>query len=443
MDPWTDNPTQTATRPPHAPDSAPAATPDGPGNTAGAADHASPAADPVAPTDPAPASDESPLARIDVLAPVSIIVPTFREADNLPHLLARLDQLRTSHRLQLEVLIMDDQSRDGSAEAVAATGFDWVRFIEREGERGLSPAVIDGLRAARHPVLVVMDADLSHPPEKIPDLILALEAGQQMVIGSRYVPGGSTDDDWGIFRWLNSRVATLLARPLTAASDPMAGYFAMRRSDFLKAQSLNPVGYKIALELIVKCGVENVGEVPIHFSDRVHGESKLTLKEQLRYIQHLRRLYIFRFGTATHLAQFLAVGAIGTVVNLVVLTAAAALGVVEWVAIALGIAVSMVSNFLLNRRFTFSYARDRNIWKQFAGFVAACSVGMLVNFATATGLRETALENVPYGLQLAALAGIAAGMLFNFTVNRYFVFREKVVRKAVADARADESTPGS
>jgi dolichol-phosphate mannosyltransferase len=104
-----------------------------------------------------------------------------------------------------------------------------------------------------------------------------------MVIGSRYVPGGSTSDDWGIFRWLNSRVATLLARPLTNVKDPMSGFFALRKSDFEQARDLNPVGYKykIALVLIVKCGFENVGEIPIGFIDRVYGESKLTLKEQL------------------------------------------------------------------------------------------------------------------------------------------------------------------
>ncbi len=124
---------------------------------------------------------------------------------------------------------------------MAAAGFDWARIIVRTSDRGLSPAVLDGFRQARHPVLVCMDCDLSHPPERIPQMVLALESGQQFVLGSRYVAGGSTDDDWGMFRWINSRVATLMARPLTDVKDPMSGFFALRRADFLKARDLNPV----------------------------------------------------------------------------------------------------------------------------------------------------------------------------------------------------------
>ena len=134
------------------------------------------------------------------------------------------------------------------------------------------------------------------------------------------MPGGSTDDDWGVLRWLNSRVATLMARPLTTVRDPMSGFFALRKADFDAARDLNPVGYKIALELIVKCGFENVGEVPIAFSDRVYGESKLTFRQHLLYLQHVRRLYLHKFSEAMHLLQFLVVGALGVVVNLAVLT---------------------------------------------------------------------------------------------------------------------------
>jgi len=377
---------------------------------------------------------EQPLARIDVHVAISVIVPTYRECENLPTLIGRLNQLRQNFGLALEVLIMDDRSADGSAEAVAELDHEWVRFIERQEHPGLSPAVIDGLRQASHPVLVVMDADLSHPPEKIPDLVLALESGQQFVIGSRYVPGGSTDDDWGLLRWLNSRVATALCRPLTSANDPMAGFFALRREDFLSADELNPVGYKIGLELIVKTNAQNVGEVPIHFTDRIAGESKLSLKEQLKYLRHLRRLYIYKFATWSSLVQFLAVGFSGLIVNLTILTLLARADVPEMVALAVAIGVSMLSNFALNRRFTFSYARDGSIWKQFVGFVTACSVGMVVNYAVAATARVVLLEDVPLGLQLSAVVGVVAGMAFNFTANRYIVFREKVVRRKHAPA---------
>jgi len=364
-----------------------------------------------------------PLAKIQVLTPVSIIVPTFREVANIPPLLERIDAVRRQWGLDAEVLFLDDRSDDGSVEAVARAGFDWARIIVRDGPRGLSPAVVDGLRLARSPVIVVMDADLSHPPEKIPDLILALQSGQQFAIGSRYVPGGSTDDRWGFFRWLNSRVATLLARPLTTARDPMSGFFALRKSDLGLARELNPVGYKIALELIVKCNLENVGEVPIHFADRVHGESKLTLKQQLLYLKHLRRLYIHKFKYFSAAAQFAAVGATGVVVNLAVLTLALRLGANAASAVAAGIAVSVITNFLLNRRFTFSYARERNIGRQFAGFLGASAAGMVVNYSVTMSVAGQ-VPHVP--LQLAALSGIAAGMVLNYVINQFLVFRRRM-----------------
>ncbi|MEM9435405.1 MAG: glycosyltransferase family 2 protein [Pseudomonadota bacterium] len=381
---------------------------------------------------PAPAREtlvRDTMAEITVNIGLSIIIPTYQEVENIPHILARLETLRARHDLDLEVLFMDDNSGDGSVEAVAAAGHDWARMIVRTENRGLSPAVIDGFAAATKPIVVCMDCDLSHPPEKIPQMILGLATGQQMVVGSRYVPGASTDDDWGLFRWLNSVVATLLARPLTKVRDPMSGFFCMAREDFTAADGLNPVGYKIGLEMIVKCGFENVGEVPIHFADRVHGESKLSLKEQLKYIQHLRRLYLHKFASAMYLAQFLVVGASGTVVNLVILSLMQVVGFAEALCLAGGIAVSVCTNFLLNRRFTFSYARHGHMGRQFLGFIGASAVGLVVNYAVALFMNERVLSEGGLSLQIAALTGIAAGMLFNFVGSRYLVFRKRFVRK--------------
>ncbi len=367
------------------------------------------------------------------LPSVSVVVPTFREAENLPHLLRRLDAVRTDKDLDLEVVIMDDDSKDGSVEAVAAFGAPWAKIVVRTENRGLSPSVIDGLNMATKDYVCVMDADLSHPPEKIPEMLIALMAGFQFVIGSRYVDGGSTDDDWGIFRWLNSRIATLLAYPLTRAKDPMAGFFAMRRADLQRAPYLNPVGYKIGLELIVKCRFDNVVEVPIHFSDRELGESKLTLSEQLKYIKHLRRLYTFKFGTWSHLLQFMVVGASGVIVNLGVLTLMLMFGADEAVAVAAGIVVSVLSNFVLNRRFTFDYARHKNVYKQLVGFVLASIVGGSIQWLVTMAATQQ-LPQIP--IQIAALIGIAAGMVFNFLANRFVVFRKTHVKAKVAPGTA-------
>ena len=351
---------------------------------------------------------------------VSIIVPTYKEVESLPLLLGRLDELRTRLRLDCEVLIMDDDSRDGTTELIASKALPWVRLVVRTADRGLSPAVVDGLKLAQKEYLVVMDADLSHPPERIPDMIQALQKGNEFVIGSRYVPGASTGEDWGVLRWINSKVATLMARPFTRAADPMSGFFAFRRSLLDRAVSLNPIGYKIGLELLVKCGVTRAAEVPIHFAQRQKGESKLTFKEQLRYIQHLRRLLLFRYPSWSSILQFLVVGASGVIVNLLALTAFVALKVPMKAAVALAIALSMLSNFALNRRFTFSYARSGGILRQLVGFVGACSLGAVLNYSITLFIATKWPSLRP---QLAALAGIVAGTGVNFVVCRWIVFK--------------------
>jgi len=239
-----------------------------------------------------------PTARPDVTE-VSIVVPTYREAENLRLLVPRIVAALSATTTAYEILVVDDDSRDATPAVLAALAEQGcpVRLITRVGERGLSSAVLRGFAEARGRWLLCMDADLSHPPEALPELLAAVrEPGVEFVIGSRYVPGGSTDETWGVFRWLNSQVATLLARPFTAARDPMAGFFALPRSVFERAAGLSPIGYKIGLELIVKCRCQVLREVPIHFSDRKFGQSKLSFREQLRYLRHLVRLARFKYG---------------------------------------------------------------------------------------------------------------------------------------------------
>ncbi len=226
---------------------------------------------------------------------VSVIVPTYKEVENLPLLSERLERVRQNHNLSLELLIMDDDSQDGTEELVSSINKDWITLVVRKKQRGLSQAVLEGLQSARGEVLVVMDADLSHPPEKIPEMLVALEKGADFVMGSRYVTGGLTGASWGLFRWLNSRVATILARPLTSVKDPMSGFFALPRTTFESACDLNPIGYKIGLELMVKCDLFCIEEIPIHFENRQFGESKLTLTQQKKYLQHLCRLFIYKY----------------------------------------------------------------------------------------------------------------------------------------------------
>jgi dolichol-phosphate mannosyltransferase len=251
----------------------------------------------IAPTDPT--QDPEPAANASTGCPprVSIIVPTYREAENLTALGERIHAAMRQQDYAYELIIVDDDSRDGTDGAVARLAESGVpiRLIIRRAERGLSTAVIAGFDQAAGDILACMDADLSHPPEVLPEMIAALTTGSaDFVIGSRYVAGGGTDQAWGFFRWLNSRLATWLARPFTRARDPMAGFFALQRDTYDAAAPLDPVGYKIGLELIVKCACRRVVEIPIQFADRHRGASKLNWREQLNYLRHLTRLARFK-----------------------------------------------------------------------------------------------------------------------------------------------------
>jgi len=354
---------------------------------------------------------------------ITVVVPTYREVENIPRLVARLQGVRDDFGLDLELLLMDDDSRDGSDKVVETLMLPWVSLVTRTTNRSLSYAVLDGLMRSQRDLLVVMGADLSVPPEKFPELVALLGDNVHVVVGSRFTEGGSTADDWGVPRWLNSRVATLMALPLARLSDPMSGFFAMRRSTFIAGQDFNPVGYKILLELILKCRCSHIVEVPIHFDNRRFGKSKLSFGEQLRYVQHLRRLYIYKYGTWSHLGQFLVVGISGLIVNLLALTLLLRLQVPGKLAVVIAIAVSMLWNFAFNRRFSFSYARDQSIVGQLIGFVAACSVGAVFNYFVTMGFWAVFSHK-----QFSAFIGVAVGTVFNFMSSRFVIFRSKYIR---------------
>ncbi|MCG3138339.1 MAG: Undecaprenyl-phosphate 4-deoxy-4-formamido-L-arabinose transferase [Phycisphaerae bacterium] len=227
---------------------------------------------------------------------LSIIVPTYKEHDNLELLCRRIFDTMRSSGITAELILVDDHSQDGSVELVEKLQAQYpVRMIVRTNERGLSTAVLCGFDHANGDIFLVMDADLSHPPERIPDLYkLIAEDQADFVIGSRYLAGGQTKD-WPFLRKLNSWGATLLARPLTSATDPMAGFFCLRRITWKNADPLNPLGYKIGLELMIKGRCQRVREVAIVFEDRHAGKSKLSARQQFLYLWHLHRLYRYRW----------------------------------------------------------------------------------------------------------------------------------------------------
>jgi len=360
---------------------------------------------------------------------IDVVVPTYREARNIPLLIERLDVLRRSHALHLT--IVDDNSGDGTEETVQRLNLPWVSLIVRTSDRGLSSAVLEGLNRTSGDIIVVMDGDLSHPPEAIPRMLDELAKESDFVVGSRYAEGGVTDDNWGMFRWLNSRVATLLARPFTSIEDPMSGFFALKRVTYSKADFLNPIGYKIGLELLVKCRCKKISEVPIAFADRIHGESKLSLREQLRYLRHIRRLFMYKYATWSEVVQFMVVGASGVLVNLLGLTVLLRAGLSAGLSIAGAIVTSICTNFLLNRRFTFSYSKSGHMPTQFLSYLVSVSFGAVVNYLVAILLLDLFPNLIP---QAASLGGIAVATTVNFVALKYLVFKRKHYRPRRGDA---------
>ncbi|MCY3774429.1 MAG: polyprenol monophosphomannose synthase [Candidatus Aminicenantes bacterium] len=227
--------------------------------------------------------------------PVSIVVPTFREAANIPTLVRRVSAALSDWPAEWELILVDDDSNDGSEAIVAKWGGRLpVRMVTRRGAtRDLSLSVLEGMRLARCDRLVVMDADLSHPPEQIIDLLAAFDADCDMVVGSRYVPEARMDPAWSLARALLSRAGTLMARPLADCRDPLSGFFATDRRRLPDLEDLHPVGYKIALELMAR-GRLRVREVPIRFGARHRGTSKLNWRTPFNFLRHLSRLYGYR-----------------------------------------------------------------------------------------------------------------------------------------------------
>jgi dolichol-phosphate mannosyltransferase len=225
--------------------------------------------------------------------PFSIVIPTYNEAAGIEKLLRALGAAFAANGLDGEIIVVDDNSPDGTGDVVERLARELpVRCLHRAGKLGLSSAVIDGWAIARSEstVLGAMDADFSHDVNALPKMAQALESGAYgLAIGSRYVPGGGIAN-WPKRRIIASRVACWLARPLTNVKDVTSGFFLVRR-DALDGVVLDPIGFKIGLEVIAKAHYGKAIEVPYVFTDRVAGESKLNEREIFNYLKQLGKLY--------------------------------------------------------------------------------------------------------------------------------------------------------
>lgn len=358
---------------------------------------------------------------------VSIVVPTYKEAENIPVLVKKIDEA-LAEKYEYEVIIVDDDSKDGidkNVEQLQEKKYN-VSLKIRTDERGLSSAVIAGLKMAKGDIFLVMDADLSHPPEKIPKMLDQItEHSADFVIGSRFVKGGGAAHfNW--FRKLNAWGSKLLARPLTKANDPMAGFFAFPKHIVEdKYDKLNPLGFKIGLEIVVKGAPKNLVEIPIQFQERLYGESKLSLKEQVYYVLHVLRLYEYKYEALAEFVKFGIVGAIGTVVNLIcVFIFHGLLSIPYMLTLVLAFILAMTSNFFLNKKYTFLGEHRNNILKQYITFSGTCILGFVVYWIVAVGLHRIVPFFQTFYL-LPPLIGIICGLIINFLGSKFFVFKKK------------------
>ena len=362
---------------------------------------------------------------------ISVIIPTLNEAENLPILIPQIAEALAGR--SYEILLIDDASRDGTAGVCATLAKDYplTLRVRPEPVDGLSGAVLEGFSLARGRMLAVMDADLQHPPEKLPDLLDALDGGAEFALGTRYATGGSLARQWGPARRVNSAVATLLAKPFSGgASDPMSGLFALRRDVLERAEFLSPMGYKIGLELMCKCRELpskplRVAEVPIHFGERAAGASKLTVYQQFRYLEHLSRLYDFRYPRLSPVLKFVVVTAVGWFVGLGLFLIELSLGPPTWAAAALGYGGAVAAEWVFHARYVRAqrpFLLQRRPWLS----QAACSAAEWLTAAAVAWY---------VGLRLAGasaaeiyLAAFAAGAVVRYVVRKELLLDERGLR---------------
>ncbi len=224
---------------------------------------------------------------------LSLVIPTYNERQTVAGTIARAARTLAESRLPHEIIVVDDDSPDGTAEEARVALGDKGRVLVRTSERGLASAILAGFREARGELVGAMDADGSHPPERIPDLAAPILAGEaDLVVASRYVPGGGTAG-WPARRLVLSRAANLLARPLTPARDATSGFFLLKRS-VIEGLDLPPRGFKICLEILVKGRYATMREIPYAFVDRKAGRSKMGPGVGLAYLAQLAGLALWK-----------------------------------------------------------------------------------------------------------------------------------------------------
>ena len=377
-------------------------------------------------------------------AQVSIIIPTYNESENIIQVLKSIGD-HLPRNVWVEAIVVDDNSPDGTGKVVEDYITDSqneaeysINVIHRKAKSGLSSAILDGIQHSSSETVVVMDSDFSHPPKIIPQLVEELSTSDcDIVIASRYTKGGEVSG-WSTKRKLISKGATGIAKAGLGVneSDPMSGFFAFKRK-ILEGIKFDAIGYKMLLEILVKTKGAKVKEIPYTFTDRTRGSSKLDSSTMFDFVTSVWKLY--RYGHAAKVSdtrtsirfiskagRFYTVGASGLLVNYLVSLLFADAVVNFWYihATIIGIAVSMTSNFILNKIWTFE---DRNFeaketLAQYGKFVGFSSLGALVQL----GMVYVLVDNYQIIYPLALIVAVIIAASSNFILNKKWTFKEKV-----------------
>jgi dolichol-phosphate mannosyltransferase len=359
---------------------------------------------------------------------LSLIVPTYNESRNLEELLRQLTAvLEPCLAGEYEILVVDDDSPDGTWAVAMRLSERWpaVRVMRRRSEKGLSTAVIRGWQAARGETLAVIDADLQHPPEVLARLWEAIQAGADLAVASRHTEGGGVSD-WSALRRLLSRGAQLLGLALLPSvvgrvSDPMSGYFMLRRAAIAGAE-LSPLGYKILIEVLGRGRIRTISEVGYVFRERLAGESKVTARLYADYLRHLLRL---RLATLpARFPRFAAVGLSGVGVDMALLFLLSDRHALGWgltQSKLLAAEAAIVNNFVWNDAWTF---RDMATklgggtarLKRFARFNLICAMGLALSVL----LLALQVDVLGINRYLANAVAIALVTAWNFWMNKAF-----------------------
>ncbi|WP_431074409.1 glycosyltransferase [Microbacterium phyllosphaerae] len=369
--------------------------------------------------------------------PVTVIVPTFNERDNVAELVARTAVALAAY--DAEILFVDDSTDDTAAEIerVAADAPLPVRVIHRaDNTGGLGGAVVLGLEAAASDLCIVMDGDLQHPPELLPALVARHHEGDaDVVAASRYVGGGDTSGLGTAVRFGVSRTATWLTRAmfpirLARSSDPMTGFFLVDRTR-LDLASLKPQGFKILLEILARTDLR-IAEIPMEFAERRHGTSKASMRQGTTFIAHLARL---RFGK---MSLFALIGVIGAVANLGIMWLLTVAGVPYiWAAI-IGAEITIIGNFILQERFVFADMRTdaRGLGGRFAASFTFNNVEAALRIPVMALMVETWHISSVLATGLSLIVAFFARFLFHSLVV-YAPKRHRNTKTAVSEPKPD------